>query len=57
MTNEPLADVTTEYVRQADGTVSTRSNRIFEPDDYVINIWAAAPLNARRAPLSHPARG
>ena len=43
MTNEPLADVTTEYVRQADGTVSTTQHRIFEPDDYVINIGPQHP--------------
>lgn len=43
MTNEPLADVTTEYVMQPDGTIGQTKHNIFDPDDYVINIGPQHP--------------
>lgn len=43
MTNEPLADVTTSYTLNADGTVSKQENKIFEEDEYVVNIGPQHP--------------
>lgn len=43
MTNEPLADTTTEYTLQPDGTVTTKTNTIFAPEDYVVNIGPQHP--------------
>lgn len=43
MTNEPLADVTTSYTLNADGTVTKEENKIFEEDEYVINIGPQHP--------------
>lgn len=43
MTNEPLADVTTSYTLNADGTVSKAENKIFEEDEYVVNIGPQHP--------------
>lgn len=43
MTNEPLADVTTSYTLNADGTVTKAENRIFEEDEYVVNIGPQHP--------------
>jgi NADH-quinone oxidoreductase subunit C/D len=43
MDNEPLADTTTEYVQQPDGTVTTKENVIFSPDDYVVNMGPQHP--------------
>lgn len=43
MTNEPLADVTTIYTLNADGTVTKEENKIFEEDEYVVNIGPQHP--------------
>ena len=43
MTNEPLADVTTSYTLNADGTVMKTENKIFEEDEYVVNIGPQHP--------------
>lgn len=43
MTNEPLADVTTCYTLNADGTVTKAENKIFEEDEYVVNIGPQHP--------------
>lgn len=43
MTNEPLADVTTSYMLNADGTVTKAENKIFEEDEYVVNIGPQHP--------------
>lgn len=43
MTNEPLADVTTSYTLNADGTVTKAENKIFEKDEYVVNIGPQHP--------------
>lgn len=43
MTNEPLADVTTSYTLNADGTVTKEENIIFEEDEYVVNIGPQHP--------------
>lgn len=43
MTNEPLADVTTNYTLNADGTVTKQENKIFEEDEYVVNIGPQHP--------------
>lgn len=43
MTNEPLADVTTNYTLNADGTVTKEENKIFEEDEYVVNIGPQHP--------------
>ena len=43
MDNEPLADDTTEYTLQPDGTVTTKKNQIFGPEDYVVNIGPQHP--------------
>ena len=43
MTNEPLADDTTEYTLQPDGSLTTKKNIIFGPDDYVVNIGPQHP--------------
>lgn len=43
MTNEPLADVTTSYTLNADGTGTKEENKIFEEDEYVVNIGPQHP--------------
>lgn len=43
MTNEPLADVTTSYTLNADGMVTKEENKIFEEDEYVVNIGPQHP--------------
>lgn len=43
MTNEPLADVTTSYTLNADGTLTKAENKIFEEDEYVVNIGPQHP--------------
>lgn len=43
MTNEPLADVTTSYTLNANGTVTKAENKIFEEDEYVVNIGPQHP--------------
>ena len=43
MTNEPLADVTTSYTLNADGTVTKEEKKIFEEDEYVVNIGPQHP--------------
>ena len=43
MTTEPLADVTTSYTLNADGTVTKAENKIFEEDEYVGNIGPQHP--------------
>lgn len=43
MTNEPLADVTTSYTLNADGRVTKEENKIFEEDEYVVNIGPQHP--------------
>ncbi len=43
MTNEPLADVTTEYQLHEDGTVTKTEHEIFGKDDYVVNIGPQHP--------------
>lgn len=43
MDNEPLADVTTQYNRQPDGSITTQENTIFTEDDYVVNIGPQHP--------------
>lgn len=43
MTNEPLADVTTSYTLNADGTVTKAEDKIFEEDEYVVNIGPQHP--------------
>ncbi len=43
MTNEPLADTTSTYTLNPDGTVSRGENRIFCEDDYVVNIGPQHP--------------
>ena len=43
MTNEPLADVTTSYTLNADGTVTKEENKIFEENEYVVNIGPQHP--------------
>lgn len=43
MTNEPLADVATSYTLNADGTVTKQENKIFEEDEYVVNIGPQHP--------------
>lgn len=43
MTNEPLADVTTSYTLNVDGTVTKAENKIFEEDEYVVNIGPQHP--------------
>lgn len=43
MTNEPLADVTTSYTLNADGTMTKEENKIFEEDEYVVNIGPQHP--------------
>lgn len=43
MTNEPLADVTTSYTLNADGTGTKAENKIFEEDEYVVNIGPQHP--------------
>lgn len=43
MTNEPLADVTETLTLNAGGTVTRSENRIFEKDEYVVNIGPQHP--------------
>ena len=43
MTNEPLADVTETLTLNADGTVTRSENRIFEKDEYVVDIGPQHP--------------
>lgn len=43
MTNEPLADTTTEYQLQPDGSVKTVEHAIFTDDNYVVNIGPQHP--------------
>jgi len=43
MTNEPLADVTDTYTLNPDGTITRSENRIFDEDEYVINIGPQHP--------------
>ena len=43
MTNEPLADTTTEYRLHEDGTIEKVEHEIFSPDDYVVNIGPQHP--------------
>jgi NADH-quinone oxidoreductase subunit C/D len=43
MTNEPLADTTTEYTLQPDGTLGKKTNVIFGEDEYVVNIGPQHP--------------
>ncbi len=43
MTNEPLADTTTEYELHEDGSVSKVEHVIFQPEDYVVNIGPQHP--------------
>ena len=43
MTNEPLADVTTSYTLNADGTVTKQENKFFEEVEYVVNIGPQHP--------------
>lgn len=43
MTNEPLADTTTEYQLQQDGSVKTVEHAIFTDDNYVVNIGPQHP--------------
>lgn len=43
MTNEPLADVTNTYTLNADGSVTKSENRIFDEDEYVVNIGPQHP--------------
>lgn len=43
MTNEPLADTTTQYILNPDGTISTKQNAIFTDDEYVVNIGPQHP--------------
>lgn len=43
MTNEPLADTTTEYQLHEDGTVTKTEHEIFGKDDYVVNIGPQHP--------------
>lgn len=41
--NAELADTTTQYDVQEDGTVTTKQNIVFEEDDYVINFGPQHP--------------
>ncbi len=43
MTNEPLADDTEQWVRQADGSVRAERHPIFTDEDYVVNIGPQHP--------------
>jgi NADH-quinone oxidoreductase subunit C/D len=43
MDNEPLADTTTEYYLKEDGTVGTKENVIFQPEDHVVNVGPQHP--------------
>ncbi len=43
LTHEPLADDTTEYTLQADGTVTSTKHPIFAAGDYVVNIGPQHP--------------
>ena len=43
MTNEPLADTTETLTLNADGSVTTKENKIFEDGDYVVNIGPQHP--------------
>lgn len=43
MTNEPLADVTNTYTLNEDGSVTRSENKIFEEDEYVVNIGPQHP--------------
>lgn len=43
MENEPLADTTSEYFIKEDGTVGIKTNTIFAPDDYVVNVGPQHP--------------
>lgn len=43
MENEVIADTTTEYTRQADGTITTTEHVVFEPGDYMVNIGPQHP--------------
>lgn len=44
MTNEPLADTTTEYELLPDGTIGKpKENTIFDKEDYVVNIGPQHP--------------
>lgn len=43
MTNEPLADDTTEYILNQDGTIGETKHNIFNEDDYVVNIGPQHP--------------
>lgn len=43
MTNEPLADVTTEYKLAEDGTLTEEKHEIFGEDDFVVNIGPQHP--------------
>lgn len=43
MTNEPLADTTETLTLNADGSVTTQENKIFEDGDYVVNIGPQHP--------------
>ena len=43
MTNEPLADVTTEYKLAEDGSLTQEEHEIFGEDDFVVNIGPQHP--------------
>lgn len=43
MTNEPLTDTTETLTLNADGSVTTKENKIFEDGDYVVNIGPQHP--------------
>lgn len=43
MTNEVIADTTTEYNRAADGTITATEHVVFAPEDYVVNIGPQHP--------------
>lgn len=43
MTNEVIADTTTEYNRAADGTITETEHVVFAPEDYVVNIGPQHP--------------
>jgi NADH-quinone oxidoreductase subunit C/D len=43
MTNEPLADVTESFTLKTDGTLERHEHRIFDEDEYVVNIGPQHP--------------
>ena len=43
MTDEPLSDTTTEYYRDADGTIKEKKNVVWGPDEYVVNVGPQHP--------------